>query len=66
MGGGNVGQPFTYGCVMSQNDNAEQLYRWADEGTLVEILSSEYAPQSELGRQALEMARMNPLPGQPA
>ncbi|MFN8530046.1 MAG: L,D-transpeptidase family protein [Anaerolineae bacterium] len=50
LGGGNVGSPFTYGCVMSQNDNAELLYRWADEGTIVEIISSQFDPQSDLGR----------------
>jgi LysM repeat protein len=53
MGDGNVGRPYTYGCVMSVDGNAEQLYRWADEGTIVEIVSSEYPPQSDLGRLAL-------------
>ncbi len=53
LGGGNVGSPFTYGCVMSQNDQAEQLYRWADQGTAVEIVSREYAPQSQLARAAV-------------
>lgn len=52
LGGGNVGAPFTYGCLMSQNDNAEQLYQWAQEGTVVEILSEEYQPQSDLARIA--------------
>ncbi len=49
LGGGNVGRPFTYGCVMSEDGNAELLYRWADQGTIVEIISSEYDPQSDLG-----------------
>lgn len=53
LGGGNVGRPFTFGCVMSQNDQAEQLYHWADEGTVVEIVSREYAPQSQLARAAI-------------
>ena len=53
LGGGSVGQPYTFGCIMSQNENAEALYRWAEEGTIVEIISSEYLPQSELGRQAM-------------
>ncbi|KXK20268.1 MAG: VanW family protein [Chloroflexi bacterium OLB15] len=61
LGGGNVGSPYTYGCIMSENSNAEQLYHWADQGTIVEILSSEYPPVSDLGRQALQMAA-----GQPA
>lgn len=56
LGGGNVGSPYTYGCIMSENSNAELLYHWADQGTIVEILSSEYAPISDLGRQALQMA----------
>lgn len=51
LGGGNVGRPFTFGCVMSENENAEALFRWADIGTIVEIVSSEFQPQSGLGRQ---------------
>ncbi|MDX2161186.1 MAG: L,D-transpeptidase family protein [bacterium] len=51
LGGGNVGRPFTYGCVMSENGNAELLYYWAEEGTLVEIISSTYPPQSDLARR---------------
>ncbi len=53
LGGGNVGAPYTFGCVMSQNDNAKLLYDWAQEGTLVEIISSDYPPQSRLGQLAL-------------
>lgn len=52
LGGGNVGQPFTFGCVMSLDENAKLLYDWADEGTIVEILSDEFPPQSDLARQA--------------
>lgn len=50
LGGGNVGAPYTFGCVMSQNDNAKLLYDWATEGTVVEVISSEYAPRSDLGQ----------------
>jgi hypothetical protein len=53
LGGGNVGAPYTYGCVMSENSNAEQLFRWADEGTIVEIISRDFAPLSDLGRLAV-------------
>jgi LysM repeat protein len=53
LGGGNVGSPFTYGCIMSQNDQAEQLYHWADQGTVVEIVSREFAPESQLARAAV-------------
>ncbi|MBN8617344.1 MAG: L,D-transpeptidase family protein [Anaerolineae bacterium] len=52
LGGGSVGSPYTFGCVMSNNDNAKLLYDWADEGTVVEIISSEFAPQSPLGEMA--------------
>lgn len=51
LGGGNVGNPFTFGCVMSQNDNAKLLYDWADPGVVVEIISSEFAPESDLGQR---------------
>ena len=54
MGDGTVGRPFTYGCVMSQNDQAEQLYYWADEGTVVEIVSREYPPLSQLALSAVQ------------
>ena len=52
LGGGNVGAPYTFGCVMSQDANAQQLYRWAEEGTVVEIISHEFPPQSDLARLA--------------
>ena len=52
LGGGNVGAPYTYGCVMSLDENAQILYEWAEVGTLVEIISSEYPPQSDLARRA--------------
>lgn len=50
LGGNNVGAPYTLGCVMSRDDQAQQLYDWADIGTIVEIISSEFPPQSELAR----------------
>jgi len=53
LGGGNVGQPYTFGCVMSSDDNARLLYEWADVGTIVEIVSWEFPPQSDLGRLAV-------------
>lgn len=51
LGGGSVGSQYTFGCVMAQDDNAKLLYDWADEGTVVEIISGEYAPQSDLGHR---------------
>ncbi|QPC84861.1 L,D-transpeptidase family protein [Phototrophicus methaneseepsis] len=53
LGDGAVGAQNTYGCVMSTQANSEFLYQWANEGTVVEIISSEFAPQSDLGRQAM-------------
>ncbi len=55
LGGNNVGVPYTLGCVMSRDDQARQLYEWAEIGTVVEILSSEFAPQSELARRAFNL-----------
>lgn len=53
LGGGTVGFPYTYGCIMSENSNAEKLFHWADAGTVVEIISSGFPPQSELARDWL-------------
>lgn len=52
LGGGNVGEPYTFGCVMSLDSNAKLLYDWAEDGTIVEILSHEFPPQSALAQQA--------------
>jgi hypothetical protein len=51
LGGNNVGTPYTLGCVMSQDEQAKRLYDWADDGTIVEIISDEFAPRSDLARQ---------------
>jgi LysM repeat protein len=37
LGGGNVGRPYTFGCIMSLEDNAIALYNWAEPGVIVEI-----------------------------
>ncbi len=37
LGGGQVGRPFTFGCIMSLEENAVQLYEWAELGVVVEI-----------------------------
>jgi hypothetical protein len=50
LGGGNVGSPYTFGCVMSRPEEAEFLYRWADDGVVVEIISNGFEPTSEAGR----------------
>lgn len=48
LGGGNVGAPYTFGCVMSLDEQALQLYDWADIGTVVEIVAPEFPPVSDL------------------
>lgn len=53
LDGGSVQTRTTYGCVMSDNQQAELLYQWAEVGTIVEIISSEFAPQSNLALQAM-------------
>jgi hypothetical protein len=45
-------QTVSLGCVMSRNDEAKRLYDWADEGTIVEIISKRVSAQSDLGRAA--------------
>lgn len=52
LGGGDVGTPTTFGCIMSLDSNAKMLYDWAENGTIVEIISSEFPPQSEIARMA--------------
>ncbi len=54
LGGGGVYTPTTFGCVMSLDANAQRLYEWAELGTMVEILSEDFEPESELGRRALD------------
>ncbi len=51
LSGGN-GVESTFGCVMSNNAQAEQLYHWAEVGTVVEIISDEFEPLSDLGKLA--------------
>jgi LysM repeat protein len=34
----NLGTPVTYGCILLSNENAAQLYQWAEQGVIVEIL----------------------------
>ncbi len=54
LGGGYTYEPTTFGCIMSLNSKAKELYDWAETGTVVEIISDEFAPESDLGRYALE------------
>lgn len=52
LGGGNVGAPYTFGCVMSLDEQAQQLYEWAEIGTVVEIIGDEFPPVSDLAQAA--------------
>ena len=54
LGGGGVYEPTTFGCIMSLDSQAEQLYKWAETGTMVEIVSDQFQPESDLARYALE------------
>lgn len=54
LDGGSVQTRSTYGCVMSDNEQAKLLYDWAEVGTIVEIVSSEFVPQSDLAVQAVQ------------
>lgn len=54
LGGGYTHEPTTFGCIMSLNSKAKELYDWAETGTVVEIISDEFAPESDLGRYALQ------------
>lgn len=59
LGGGAVGRPATFGCVMSPDDQAQQLYEWADVGTTVEVISDEYDPVSDLGELTKNRTNQN-------
>ncbi len=54
LGGGYTYEPTTFGCIMSLNRRAKELYDWAETGTVVEIVSEEFAPESDLARFALQ------------
>lgn len=54
LGGGGVSSPSTFGCVMSLDSNANRLFEWAEMGTMVEIVSEDFEPESVLGQRALE------------
>ncbi len=54
LGGGGVYEPTTFGCIMSVDGKARELFEWAEKGTMVEIISDEFAPESDLARYAKE------------
>lgn len=49
---GGHGSPSTFGCVMSNDDLAKQLYDWAEVGTVVEIIGDDFTPMSDLAAQS--------------
>lgn len=51
---GQIGNASTFGCVMGNNEQSRQLFEWAEKGTMVEIISSEFPPQSDIGRKAMD------------
>lgn len=59
LGDGFVGFPYTFGCIMSSDANAKALYDWAEKGTIVEIISDEFQPTSDLGRLAKQIMANN-------
>ncbi len=52
LGGGGVYEPTTFGCIMSVDGRARELFDWAEQGTMVEIISDEFAPESDLAHYA--------------
>ena len=54
LGGGGTWEPTTFGCIMAVNSDARRLYEWAETGTMVEIISGEFAPESDLAKYAKE------------
>ena len=59
LGDGFVGFPYTFGCVMSNDSDAKTLYDWADLGVIVEIISNEFEPTSDLGQLAKQIMAGN-------
>ena len=54
LDGGSAQTATTYGCVMSDDLQAELLYNWAETGIVVELIDSNFPPESELGQRAMD------------
>ncbi len=50
---GRIGRESTFGCVMSSNEQAKLLYEWAEQGTVVEIISADFPPESDIAIEAI-------------
>ena len=57
LDGGSNQTASTFGCVMSDNQQALMLFEWAEVGTIVEIVSYRqgFEPESDIGRDAMEL-----------
>jgi LysM repeat protein len=53
LNGGSGQQRSTFGCVMSDNEQARMLYEWAEVGTVVEIVSPIFPPESQTAQEAM-------------
>lgn len=54
LNGGSAQTATTFGCVMSDDAQAQLLYEWAETGVIVEMVDSVFPPESELGQRAME------------
>jgi len=52
--GGSQQTSSTYGCIMSDDKEAEELYNWAEPGVVVEIVDSNFPPLSETAQEAMD------------
>ncbi|MEO1645658.1 MAG: L,D-transpeptidase family protein, partial [Chloroflexota bacterium] len=50
---GSTQSATTFGCVMSDEAQAQILYEWAETGVVVELVDAVFPPQSDLGRDAM-------------
>lgn len=54
LNGGSAQVASTFGCVMSDDTQAQLLFDWAETGIVVELITSDFPPESALGEHALE------------
>ncbi|MGB7339185.1 MAG: L,D-transpeptidase family protein [Phototrophicaceae bacterium] len=54
---GSTQSKSTFGCVMSDSEQAQLLYEWAETGIVVELLDVDFPPESALGQRALDFIR---------
>lgn len=54
LNGGSAQVASTFGCVMSDDTQAQLLFDWAETGIVVELITGDFPPESALGERALE------------